>query len=98
MVLISIKKYNEIKNLAELYASKETERLKRVNMQRTNVTTWRDCEVITNKCHQLVAELMSYQKTSMSSTKGHLDGDQNVMVRAIELRDRLIQLIDRSPH
>lgn len=98
MVLISIKKYNEIKELAELYASKETERLKRVNMQRTNVTTWRDCETITRKCHELVEELMKYQKTSMSSTKSILEDDLNVMVRAIELRDRLITLIDRSPH
>lgn len=66
-------------------------------MQRTNVTTWSDCEVVTRLSHALVEELMKYQKHSLAEIKP-MGGDQNVMVAAITLRDRLIKLIDRSPH
>lgn len=67
-------------------------------MNRINVTTWSDCEVLTRKCHSLVEALMKYQKISKEvvNTDLYLHGDQMVMVTAIELRDKLMALIDKS--
>jgi len=67
-------------------------------MTRTNVTTWSDCEVLTRLSHSLVEEMMKYQKYSLGEDKSIMGGDRMVMVSAITLRDRLIKLIDRSPH
>ena len=62
-------------------------------MNRINVTTWSDVEVITKKMAELQMQLVKY--ASGGYQKNGVIGDLMVMVAAIELRDRLIQLIDR---
>lgn len=68
-------------------------------MSRNNTVTWVDCKVLTNKCHSLIAEMMEYNKYSTpdeSRGRGKLFGDQDVIIAAIELRNRLVAVIDKS--
>lgn len=65
---------------------------------RNNVTSWSDCEAINRMTHTLQDELMKWQKYSYPSDSGRtgMGGDQMVLVAAINLRDRLEKLIERS--
>jgi hypothetical protein len=59
---------------------------------RNNVLNWVDCKVVTKFSHELISEMMEYQGRSGNI----LGGDQSVMVAAINLRNRLTQIIDKS--
>lgn len=71
-------------------------------MPRVNVTTWSDGCTITRMMAQLQDALMKYQPYAIADQltgeygRGCLGGDQTVMIAAIELRNRLAALIDRS--
>lgn len=70
-------------------------------MARVNVTTWRDGRTITKLQGELANALMEYQTHAAPREDGlwgvgYLYGDSNVMVAAINLRNRLDTLIERS--
>lgn len=59
---------------------------------RVNTVTWVDCDVLTRKMGDLQSELVSWA----SHGDGKLGGDRGVLVVAIMLRDKLMQVIARS--
>lgn len=57
--------------------------------KRVNTVTWEDCDVLTRKMGALQSQLVSFAS--------HVDeGDQRVLVAAIELRDKLDAVIERA--
>jgi len=68
-------------------------------MDRKNVVGWNDCVVLTRKCGELLEAMMKYQMYTYPSEKqgsGLLGGDRIVLVAAIELRNRLDVIIEKS--
>ena len=60
--------------------------------KRVNVVTWVDCDVLTRKMGDLQGELVSFA----SHGEGKLGGDRGALVAAIELRDKLVAVIEKS--
>ena len=69
---------------------------------RKNITTWQDCSVLTKLMGQLQTELVRYGPYSGPPAEGkdwghgYLYGDQNILIAAITLRNRLDELIKKS--
>lgn len=70
-------------------------------MSRTNTVSWVDGRVLTKLMGNLQRELMEWQMhaypvvTERSST-GPIGGDRSVLVAAIELRNALVKVCDKS--
>jgi hypothetical protein len=61
---------------------------------RQSKTNWSDCVVIQRKCHVLGEAMMTYAAGGFQ--KQGLKDDQMVIVAAIELRNKLNELIERK--
>lgn len=68
-------------------------------MKRVNVVDWSDCVTITRMMGTLAEAMMKYQMYTWPPEKkgeGCFGGDQAVIIHAIELRNRLNKIIEKS--
>jgi len=70
-------------------------------MSRTNTVSWVDGQVLTKLMGNLQRELMEWQMYAFSvvterSSPGPIGGDMNVLVAAIQLRDALVKVCEKS--